>query len=146
MILVLKDLRQQDLALIMLIELGNGLLLVQLEGDHQVRLQIPQELSRHNDGISAIGTVGRAGSLVGHHFATAGLAGIDPQTFLLALLPLAAGRGIPGHMILRLGIQLGIVLLKDIHFEFRVAVGALHLLRFGIKFDGTVTAGAFELL
>jgi hypothetical protein len=90
--------------------------------------------------------VGGTGGLVSYDLTTAGLAGIDPQAFLLAFLPLAAGCGVPGHVILRLGIQLGIVLLKGIHFEFRVAVGALHLLRFRIKFDGTITAGAFELL
>ena len=62
----------------MLLQDLHGGLLVELEGDHQIRLQVTCELTHHHDGITAEGALGGTQRLVRHDLTAAAVAAVDP--------------------------------------------------------------------
>ena len=117
MIFVLEYLGQEQFSLVVVLQRGNRGFLIHFEGDDQIGFQRSCKLARHNDRIPAERTLRSTGGFVSHDLAAAGVAGVDPQAFGFAFLPLSTCRSIPGHVFGRLSVQLRIISLKGFHFK-----------------------------
>ena len=61
MVLALERLGQKGFAFIVVGQLGDGGILVQLEGQDVLRLELAGELAAQHGGVAAVGTVGGGG-------------------------------------------------------------------------------------
>ena len=146
MILILKNLRQQSFAGQMAFQAFLRRLLIQLEGNQNIRLQRTRKLSHHNHGVAAEGARGCRRVFIAHNFAAAGLTYISTQSIGFALRPVIAGRRFPFHFICLFALQLLVIAFQCVHFKFRVAVRTLHLLERAVKCYCAATARAFIFL
>ena len=115
-----KGLGQQGLALIVVLQGCHRVLLAELEGDHEVRLQCAAELPRHHRGVAAIGAGGGGGGGVADQLRAAAGAVVGLHAIgLRAPVAVEAG-GIPPlclHLryFLAVLLRLGVGLFRGLH-------------------------------
>ena len=146
MVLILKNLREQSFAAIMLHKRSFGRLFIQLKRNDIVRAQRTCELTHHHHGVAAEGAGRSGGGRIAHDLAAAGLAHIAAQILNFSLLPLTARRRLPLHIVGLLGFQGIVIALQGLHVKLGAAIRTFHLLRSAVKLNGTAAAWAFIFL
>ena len=146
MVLILKNLREQSFAAIMLHKRSFGRLFIQLKRNDIVRAQRTCELTHHHHGVAAEGAGRSGGGRIAHDLAAAGLAHIAAQILRFSLLPLTARRRFLLHIVGLLGFQGIVIALQSLHVKLGAAIRTFHLLRSAVKLDGTAAAWAFIFL
>ena len=86
---------QEGLSLVVSFQFVDGILLLQLEGDHKVRPQSPGELPGNNGGIAAIGTGCCGGGFLAEQLGTAGRAVVSLEGSSLSAPVIAEAGSIP---------------------------------------------------
>ena len=139
-------LREQAFALEMLAKPCLCRLLIQFEGDNEIRLERAAQLARNNNRVAAIGAFRCGKRFIPDNFAAAGFADINVQIFGFLIVPLPAGIGIPFKIVAAVAVQILVVAAERFGIEFRIAIRAFHLLRIAVEFDPAAAARAFILL
>ena len=145
MVLFFENLRQQLFALIMPLQGFLCRLFVDLERNHVIGLQSAAHLPHHHDRVAAVRAGGRRRVFITDDLSAAGVAHVTAQRAFFALLPRAAGRGLPVHFVGLCVLNFFLVRGKRFGVKLRVAVRALHLLQAAVEFQAAAAAGAFVL-
>ena len=118
-------------------------LFVDLERNHVIGLQSAAHLPHHHDRVAAVRAGGCRRVFITDDLSTAGVAHVTAQRAFFALLPRAAGRGLPVHFVGLCVLYFFLMRGKRFGVKLRVAVRALYLLNFTVKFHSAAAARTF---